>query len=872
MVTNLLTTPLLAMAFGLNPLIAQSYGSGNFHMVGTWLKLSAFCVTLATIPFMAGFFFVDQMLLAVKFDPEVCYLAGVYARFNAIWVIPNSWYARPAMWFGLVFLFVNALFLWLLVFGGPTHDLFRIGGLGFLGAAVSISASRVAQCLFYWLYMFVFKKDGPTRSVPRFREHHKTWPGMGFDFLHRKYVKPYLQQVLPQVASMLLQFLISQSTTLLVGKLGVLQVDGATAATQATVPFTICLLITFASTTAIRVGMKLGQGHAEEVQQLASELLIPIVLNFLFAGVVSTANGGILASQGRTSLSAKMVMFFELPFLLGPIVILVLVFHADVHLVYWTQAAVTLFECFVLLVIIYYSDWPAYADAARARNQQPPAPRVSTHYKEVDSYGAAPQILIRLRRRIVPVDLQAPVGGLSLVTWNLAAINNNPFEFWISHSDEAYAKLMDQVEAFIDDPKEKDVPVASVFTEDLFKELQEQMKDGRSPSWSHGLALEWQGLEKVEEIWRSDLQQRKIISGVLKDKDLGAKRLMSMPDRFTNTVNLASGTMAFRPTVINHSSNKLASVAEWRAFHPFRIRPCQMLTTIKKAKYPAITDEEEAVSIPLQCLCLAIFDAVLVHMLQVLSPDGHWQDIKSSICEATFRKKNQLTCRILESYSCSEAIIRSSGSCLGEVKTFQELTDEVIGALQGTALEAGDLIALRACHAPSGQSFLIASFHGDTNGQATAPLLRALKQVAKGEMLVGMDAPWIGLNLASIKFAEMIQRFQRQEFLDECKGLGYRSCFEGDMAKCLTTCNARTFLQPQLNKACRSSMKLEKGDASRPSVCGEDHIIFALASFEVLQTVKDNTGKGEYIEGACFPSLSFPSDHGLVSVVLKPKS
>ena len=97
--------------------------------------------------------------------------------------------------------------------------------------------------------------------------------------------------------------------------------------------------------TAIRVGMKLGEGkHKEaarvawlcllcqtaltlifgcivlplrhelmgfmtndpEVRQLASELLVPIVLNFLFAGVVSTANGGILASQGRTSLSAKM--------------------------------------------------------------------------------------------------------------------------------------------------------------------------------------------------------------------------------------------------------------------------------------------------------------------------------------------------------------------------------------------------------------------------------------------------------------------------------------------------------------------------------------------------------------------------------------
>lgn len=30
-------------------------------------------------------------------------------------------------------------------------------------------------------------------------------------------------------------------------------------------------------------------------------------------------------------------------------------------------------------------------------------------------------------------------------------------------------------------------------------------------------------------------------------------------------------------------------------------------------------------------------------------------------------------------------------------------------------------------------------------------------------------------------------------------------------------------------------------EASRPSVCGEDHIIFALASFEVLQTVKVGT-------------------------------
>lgn len=51
-------------------------------------------------------------------------------------------------------------------------------------------------------------------------------------------MKPYFDQVLPQIATMLLQFLISQSMTLLVGKLGKLQVAASSAATAATVPIT----------------------------------------------------------------------------------------------------------------------------------------------------------------------------------------------------------------------------------------------------------------------------------------------------------------------------------------------------------------------------------------------------------------------------------------------------------------------------------------------------------------------------------------------------------------------------------------------------------------------------------------------------------
>ena len=53
---------------------------------------------------------------------------------------------------------------------------------------------------------------------------------------------------------------------------------------------------------------------------------------------------------------------------------------------------------------------------------------------------------------------------LHLVTWNIAAINNNPFEYWITHDDADYNALMEGVQSFIDQPGERDVPVSQVFT------------------------------------------------------------------------------------------------------------------------------------------------------------------------------------------------------------------------------------------------------------------------------------------------------------------------------------------------------------------------------------------------------------------------
>ena len=48
---------------------------------------------------------------------------------------------------------------------------------------------------------------------------------------------------------------------------------------------------------------------------------------------------------------------------------------------------------------------------------------------------------------------QAPEKGtLRVATWNIAAINNNPFEYWITHDDADYNALMEGVQSFIDQP------------------------------------------------------------------------------------------------------------------------------------------------------------------------------------------------------------------------------------------------------------------------------------------------------------------------------------------------------------------------------------------------------------------------------------
>lgn len=92
---------------------------------------------------------------------------------------------------------------------------------------------------------------------------------------------------------------------------------------------------------------------------------------------------------------------------------------------------------------------------------------------------------------------------LQVATWNIAAINNNPFEYWITYDENPeYEKIMTAIENFLEDPGDKDVSVSNVFTEDMFTQLEKRMDEV--------------GWDNVRKFWENDFKDRKIISGFMK--------------------------------------------------------------------------------------------------------------------------------------------------------------------------------------------------------------------------------------------------------------------------------------------------------------------------------------------------------------------
>lgn len=198
-----------------------------------------------------------------------------------------------------------------------------------------------------------------------------------------------------------------------------------------------------------------------------------------------------------------------------------------------------------------------------------------------------------------------------------------------------------------------------------------------------------------------------------------------------------------------------------------------------------------------------------------------------------------------------------------------EITERVEAAFPtgvDVPVAKGDINAVTAVDR-DGIPYVIVSFHGDTNGLATIPVNNAIvhlmttsQDLLKHKLIFGLDA----------NTYEKAKPGKQQDVLEWGRSYishGQTSCW-GDLPQPnnYTTFNARTYLQPQLNKACKSTEKREKGDVNP-----KDFIVFRKEDFDVVRTWKDNTGERRYVEDMAFPTLNFPSDHGILATILERK-
>jgi len=322
-------------------------------------------------------------------------------------------------------------------------------------------------------------------------------------------------------------------------------------------------------------------------------------------------------------------------------------------------------------------------------------------------------------------------------------------------------------------------------------------------------------------------------------------------------------------------------------------------------------------SMPLQTLYLAVFDMIMFRIVHEAMPEGKWFELKRQIVEARSNKIAR-TIEILSSkhYSQVDVICVCEASTafknaaeevlekdfliptpelmdkardqnsmmllrksIFDIKKLKDITGEVMPFLPAesttpssskkkkSAIATGDLFVLHAETAMG--PFVLATFHGDTQGLSSIGMLTALYKILEEryshcQLVVGMDA--------NCYFdAKNGARLGVQDFGKWLADHGWQSCFgtTPDTAK-VTTCTARTFLQPQMNKVNLASKRATNGDVNP-----KDHILFLNPDVHtrgcrlVCEAGRDNTGSGDFKSDVTFPTLMFPSDHAIICAVLE---
>jgi multidrug resistance protein, MATE family len=217
-----------------------------------------------SVPVMISYAYTEETLLLAGQLPEVAYLAGIYAKWLIIGVLPTM-VARasvrylqmrglvyPSMITGFISLILNIILNFILISGVGSWP-----GLGFIGAAISTVLSRIFSLIALWLYMYYFKPSG------------FTWTGWHADAFSTPVILEFLKFGVPSSLMFWLEETSFNLLTLLVGILHLKTATVASAVALSVLVISFVIPIAFGSAAASRLGYLLGANRPKAARAVA---------------------------------------------------------------------------------------------------------------------------------------------------------------------------------------------------------------------------------------------------------------------------------------------------------------------------------------------------------------------------------------------------------------------------------------------------------------------------------------------------------------------------------------------------------------------------------------------------------------------------
>ncbi|MGY3146585.1 MATE family multidrug resistance protein [Bradyrhizobium sp. USDA 3397] len=262
------------------PLAAQAYGAGNLAMVQRALRTGLWAALMLSFPIIALAVCGEQILLAFGQAPDAARLAQQYLFGLALGVVPALWLQvirnfmsavnrpEPILWITLAAIPLNALLVYLLVYGK-----FGLPRLELFGAAL---ASTLVNCAMFLAGLWFATMRRP------FRDYHVLADLWQLDW-------PFLRQLIvigtPVSIASVMQYGVLSAAALLAGLISTSALAAHQIALQITV-ITSMIAFGISMAAAVRVGHALGRNDGPGIQRAG---LVAILLGSLVAALLTIA-------------------------------------------------------------------------------------------------------------------------------------------------------------------------------------------------------------------------------------------------------------------------------------------------------------------------------------------------------------------------------------------------------------------------------------------------------------------------------------------------------------------------------------------------------------------------------------------------------